>query len=256
MTQLEKQLPGKAEMDALLSDINQAGLGRGLQFELFRPGAGRDQGLLRRAADLDQGHRPLPRHRLVRRRHRATCRASSPCTTSNITSPQGRVGRPRDGGDRADLPLPRRGRDRGDRKAAAAKAKAEGAGSEEMTRASSALAVGRRCIVALLGARRLRRRRGRAAGNGWSSRSARSSRASSRCPPPKKFNPQPYSALGQVEPFSTQKLAVALKQEARQPNSLAGGRDQPAQGAARGLSAGQHGHGGQRRPRLDARTRC
>lgn len=38
--QLEKQLPGKAEMDALLSDINQAGLGRGLQFELFRPGQG------------------------------------------------------------------------------------------------------------------------------------------------------------------------------------------------------------------------
>ena len=37
-TQLEKQLPGKAEMDALLSDINQAGLGRGLLFELFRPG--------------------------------------------------------------------------------------------------------------------------------------------------------------------------------------------------------------------------
>jgi type IV pilus assembly protein PilO len=36
--QLEKQLPGKAEMDALLSDINQAGLGRSLQFELFRPG--------------------------------------------------------------------------------------------------------------------------------------------------------------------------------------------------------------------------
>ncbi len=37
VTQLEKQLPGKAEMDALLSDINQAGLGRGLQFELFKP---------------------------------------------------------------------------------------------------------------------------------------------------------------------------------------------------------------------------
>ena len=34
---LLKQLPGKAEMDALLTDINQAGLGRGLQFELFRP---------------------------------------------------------------------------------------------------------------------------------------------------------------------------------------------------------------------------
>ncbi len=36
--QLEKQLPSKAEMDALLTDINQAGLGRNLQFELFRPG--------------------------------------------------------------------------------------------------------------------------------------------------------------------------------------------------------------------------
>lgn len=38
VTQLEKQLPSKAEMDALLSDINQAGLGRSLVFELFRPG--------------------------------------------------------------------------------------------------------------------------------------------------------------------------------------------------------------------------
>ena len=38
VTQLEKQLPGKAEMDALLSDINNAGLGRGLLFDLFRPG--------------------------------------------------------------------------------------------------------------------------------------------------------------------------------------------------------------------------
>lgn len=38
VTQLEKQLPSKAEMDALLSDINQSGLGRSLLFELFRPG--------------------------------------------------------------------------------------------------------------------------------------------------------------------------------------------------------------------------
>ena len=34
---LLKQLPNKSEMDALLTDINQAGLGRGLQFDLFRP---------------------------------------------------------------------------------------------------------------------------------------------------------------------------------------------------------------------------
>jgi type IV pilus assembly protein PilO len=38
VTQIEKQLPSKAEMDALLSDINQAGLGRSLTFEHFRPG--------------------------------------------------------------------------------------------------------------------------------------------------------------------------------------------------------------------------
>lgn len=35
---LLKQLPNKAEMEALLIDINQAGLGRGLQFDLFKPG--------------------------------------------------------------------------------------------------------------------------------------------------------------------------------------------------------------------------
>lgn len=39
VTQLERQLPSKSEMSALLSDVNQAGLGRSLQFELFRPGA-------------------------------------------------------------------------------------------------------------------------------------------------------------------------------------------------------------------------
>jgi type IV pilus assembly protein PilO len=35
-----KQLPNRSEMEALLSDINQAGLGRGLQFELFKPAGG------------------------------------------------------------------------------------------------------------------------------------------------------------------------------------------------------------------------
>jgi type IV pilus assembly protein PilO len=36
---LLRQLPNKAEMESLLVDINQAGLGRGLQFDLFKPGA-------------------------------------------------------------------------------------------------------------------------------------------------------------------------------------------------------------------------
>ena len=37
---------------------------------------------------------------------------------------------------------------------------------------------------------------------------------------PKKFDPQPYTTAQAVDPFSTQKLTVVLKQEARQPNSL------------------------------------
>jgi type IV pilus assembly protein PilO len=41
---LLKQLPSKSEMDALLTDINQAGLGRGLQFELFKPGVEKMEG--------------------------------------------------------------------------------------------------------------------------------------------------------------------------------------------------------------------
>ena len=38
--------------------------------------------------------------------------------------------------------------------------------------------------------------------------------------PPKKFDPQPYSAIGGVEPFSNQKLTVAIRAETRQPNSM------------------------------------
>ncbi len=37
--------------------------------------------------------------------------------------------------------------------------------------------------------------------------------------PPKKFDPQPYTGAQAIDPFSTQKLSVALKQEAQQPNS-------------------------------------
>jgi type IV pilus assembly protein PilP len=38
--------------------------------------------------------------------------------------------------------------------------------------------------------------------------------------PPKRYEPQPYEVSAMVEPFSTEKLAVALKQENRLPNSL------------------------------------
>jgi type IV pilus assembly protein PilP len=38
--------------------------------------------------------------------------------------------------------------------------------------------------------------------------------------PPKKFDPQPYTSMAAVDPFSNQKLSVALRQEAAQPNSV------------------------------------
>lgn len=41
--------------------------------------------------------------------------------------------------------------------------------------------------------------------------------------PPKRFDPEPYSQARAIEPFSSQKLSVALKQEARAPNSLFAG---------------------------------
>lgn len=41
--------------------------------------------------------------------------------------------------------------------------------------------------------------------------------------PPKKFDPQPYTVADAVEPFSTQKLAVALKRDERAPSSLLAG---------------------------------
>jgi type IV pilus assembly protein PilP len=40
---------------------------------------------------------------------------------------------------------------------------------------------------------------------------------------PKAFTPEPYTSLTAVDPFSTQKLSVAIKQEARAPNSLLAG---------------------------------
>jgi type IV pilus assembly protein PilP len=56
---------------------------------------------------------------------------------------------------------------------------------------------------------------------GWMEQQRREVRPNvSPLQPPKRFDPQPYVNMQAVEPFSTQKLTVALKQEARQPNSL------------------------------------
>lgn len=55
----------------------------------------------------------------------------------------------------------------------------------------------------------------------WMDEQRRQARATIKpLQPPKKFLPQPYETAGAVDPFSTQKLSVAIKQEATQPNSL------------------------------------
>ena len=58
----------------------------------------------------------------------------------------------------------------------------------------------------------------------------------------------PTLALGAVEPFSTQKLTVALKQEARQPNSLLAAEINRRKEPLEAYPAGQHGDGRQRHP--------
>jgi type IV pilus assembly protein PilP len=56
---------------------------------------------------------------------------------------------------------------------------------------------------------------------GWMEQQRREAKPSiTPLTPPKKFDPAPYAGVQAVEPFSNQKLSVALKQEARQPNSL------------------------------------
>jgi type IV pilus assembly protein PilO len=62
---LLKQLPDKSQMDGLLTDINQAGLARGLEFELFKPGK---EVVGDFYADTDQGHWRLSRSGGIRSR--------------------------------------------------------------------------------------------------------------------------------------------------------------------------------------------
>src|SRR3989442_8845315 len=102
---LLRQLPNRSQMDALLVDINQAGLGRGLQFELFKPAPSETVREFYGAADPGEGRRQLPRHGRLRERrgaavaHRHVERRVDP----------GRQGRHSHHGCRGeDLPLPRR----------------------------------------------------------------------------------------------------------------------------------------------------
>ena len=106
---LVKQLPNRAEIDALLTDINQAGLGRGLQFELFRPAP------QERMADF---YAELPISiRITGNYHDMGAFASDVAQLPRIVTLND-IGIANDGGTliarrrREDVPLPRRGRDR------------------------------------------------------------------------------------------------------------------------------------------------
>lgn len=220
VTQLEKQLPGKAEMDALLSDINQAGLGRGLQFELFRPGqvvvkdyyaelpiavkvSGRYHDIGSFAADVSNLSRIVTLHNLV------------------LTTPQGRERQPDHGSHRADVPLSRRRGNPGDEEGR--REVGEEAGSEEMMPTplrGLALVMATLTSLAALTACSASQDELQQ----WMDQQHREVKPNvTPLSPPKKFDPQPYLASNAVEPFSNQKLTVAVKQEARQVNSLLAG---------------------------------
>ena len=167
VTQLEKQLPGRAEMDALLSDINQAGLGRGLQFELFRPGQ----------VQIKDYYAELPiAIKVSGRYHDIGGFAAEVANLSRIVTLQnlsiGPVANKQDASGNLTMEATARTYRYLDPSEIADQQRREVKPS----------------VTPLL--------------------------------PPKKFDPQPYTAAQAVEPFSNQKLSVALKQEARQPNSL------------------------------------
>ena len=67
--------------------------------------------------------------------------------------------------------------------------------------------------------------------------------------PPKKFDPQPYAGARPGRAVQHAKAGRRAQAGSAAAEFPAGGRDQPAQGAARGLSGRQHGDGRQRRPR-------
>ena len=100
--QLEKQLPGKAEMDALLSDINQAAI------RVVQAGAGGGQGLLRRTAHRHQGQRALSRHRCVCLRHCQPVAHRHVAQPDHQPATQGSEWCAEHGSHGAHLPLPRR----------------------------------------------------------------------------------------------------------------------------------------------------
>ena len=106
---LVKQLPNRSEIDALLTDVNQAGPRPRPAIRIVQAGgAGKDGRLLRGAADQHQDHRHLSRHGRVRERHRAAAAHRH----AQRRRDQHRQGHAVDGRGGQDVPLPGRGRNR------------------------------------------------------------------------------------------------------------------------------------------------
>ena len=98
-------------MDALLTDINQAGLGRGLQFELFKPAA--DESVKDFYAELPITIRITGSYHDIGAFASDVGKLSRIVTLNDIALSPGKDNTLVDGRDREDLPLPRRRGDRG-----------------------------------------------------------------------------------------------------------------------------------------------
>ncbi len=85
---LLKQLPNKQEMDALITDVNQAGLGRGLQFDLFKPEAETVSEFYAETPITRQSHAAATMTWRPSSATSPSCRASSPCRTSPWSRPR------------------------------------------------------------------------------------------------------------------------------------------------------------------------
>ena len=195
VTQLEKQLPGKAEMDALLTDINQAGVGRGLVIDQFIPGQ----------TETKEYYAELPiAIRVTGRFHDIGAFAADIAALSRIVtlhnlsiSPDSKStgGGLVDGSACADLSLPRSD---GSRRGSQGRRPGQG---QEMNRLL--------CITA--GALMLSALGACTADNDeliqWMEQQHKEIKPSiAPIFPPKKFDPQAYLGVTGVEPFGSQKL--------------------------------------------------
>ena len=236
---LLKQLPNKSEMDALLIDINQAGLGRGLAVRALQAG--------RRARTSREFYAELPVNiKVTGNYHDLGAFASDVAKMPRIVHAERHQARPAEGrraghgGGREDLPLPRRGRGR--RSSARPPDKARQGQGEARNEARDLVDHRWRLRLALAGC------------SGESSTSSRTfvesrTRPAARriepLPAVKPFEPFTYDGFDLPDPFKPRKIAAAQGRRRRRHRA----RPEPPQGAAGGLPAGAAEDGGHARSR-------